>query len=57
MAKYTVEITRISYSTEKFKVEAKNKQEAINEAMDEAYDRCFAEDSADYKVDSCIRLK
>lgn len=55
MAKYTIEITRISYSTEEFEVEAKNKQQAIDKAMDEACNTSFSEDDAEYKVESCIK--
>ena len=57
MAKYKIEITRISYSTETFEVEAMNKQQAINEAMDEAYGTYFDEDDAEYKINSCLKIK
>lgn len=57
MAKYRIEITRISYSTETFEVEAKSKQAAINEAMDEAYDTYFDEDDAEYEVNSYVKTK
>lgn len=51
--KYEVEITRISYSTVTFGVEANSRKEAEELAMDEAYNTGFDEDSAEYEVESC----
>lgn len=51
--KYDVEITRISYSTQTFTVEAANEEKAKELAMDEAYNTSFDEDSADYEIDGC----
>lgn len=51
--KYEVEITRISYSTITFGVEANSKEEAEEKAMDEAYNTSFDEDTADYEIDGC----
>ena len=51
--KYEVEITRISYSTITFGVEANSKEEGEEKAMDEAYNTSFDEDTADYEIDSC----
>ena len=52
--KYEVEITRISYSTITFGVEANSREEAEELAMEQAYNTGFDEDTADYEVDSCI---
>jgi hypothetical protein len=46
--KYEVEITRISYSTLTFGVEANSQEEAEDLAMDMAYNTSFDEDTADY---------
>lgn len=48
--KFSVEITRTSYATKTFEVEAKNKQEAIDAALEEACNTCFEEDDAGYDV-------
>jgi hypothetical protein len=55
--KYTVEITRITYSSQTFEVEAKNKAEAEDLALDEAYNTEFHEGDAEYEVDSVTRNK
>lgn len=49
--KYEVEITRISYSTVTFTVDAADKEEAKDLAMDEAYNTGFDEDTAEYEID------
>ncbi len=51
--KYEVEITRISYATLTFGVEASSEEEAKDLAMDEAYNTGFDEDTAEYEIDSC----
>lgn len=51
--KYEVEITRISYATLTFGVEASSEEEAQDLAMDIAYNISFDEDTADYEIDSC----
>ena len=53
--KYEVEITRISYATVTFGVEADSKEEAEELAMDQAYSTGFDEDDARYEVDSCVK--
>ena len=50
MAQFKVEITRTSYSTKSFVVEAHNKEQAEELALDEAYNTSFDEDDADYNV-------
>ena len=52
--KYEVEITRVSYSTLTFGVEAKNEREARVIAVEQAANTGWSEDYADYKVDSCV---
>ena len=52
--KYDVEITRISYATVTFTVEAENEEQAQELAMNEAYNTSFDEDTAEYEVDSCV---
>ena len=47
---YCVEITRVSYSSQEFEVEAKSKREAKDLEMDMAYNSEFSVDDADYKV-------
>lgn len=49
--KYEVEVTRISYSTVTFTVDAANEEEAKDLAMDEAYNTSFDEDTAEYEID------
>ncbi len=51
--KYEVEITRISYATITFGVEANSQEEAEEKAMDEACNTSFDEDTAEYEIDSC----
>ena len=51
--RYEVEITRVSYSTLTFGVEANSEEEAQEKAMDEAYNTSFDEDDANYEIDSC----
>lgn len=50
--KYEVEITRISYATLTFGVEASSKEEAEELAMDLAYNTGFDEDTAEYEIDA-----
>lgn len=52
--KYDVEITRISYATVTFTVEAENQEQAEELAMNEAYNTSFDEDTAEYEVESCV---
>ena len=54
MKKYSIEITRISYATSTFEIEAENEDTAIELAMDEAYNTSFDEDTANYEVESVI---
>lgn len=51
--RYEVEITRVSYSTLTFGVEASSEEEAQEKALDEACNTSFDEDTADYEIDSC----
>ena len=51
--KYEVEITRISYATLVFGVEANSKREAEDLAMDMAHNTGFDEDSAYYEIGGC----
>ena len=51
--KYEVEITRISYASLTFGVEAGSEEEAKDLAMDMAYNTGFQEDTADYEIDYC----
>jgi len=53
--KYDVEITRISYSTITFTVDAENEEEAKDLAMDEAYNTGFGEDTAEYEIDGVYK--
>jgi hypothetical protein len=50
MKTFEIRITRTSYSTKKFIVEAEDNTEAIIIAMEQAYNEVFDEDSADYSV-------
>ena len=52
--KYEVEITRISYASLTFGVEAKSETEARCIAVEQAANTGWSEDYADYKVDSCV---
>ena len=49
--KYEVTISRISYSTLTFGVEAEDKDQAVELALDEAYNTGWSENSADYDVE------
>ncbi len=49
--KYEVEVTRISYATESFLIEADNEEQAQELALREAYNTSFDEDSAEYEID------
>lgn len=48
--RYEVEITRVSYSTLTFGVEANSEKEAREKALDEARNTSFDEDDADYEI-------
>lgn len=50
--KYRVEITRASYSTKTFEVEAENQEQAQQLALDDAYNTVFDEDYADYSIEN-----
>lgn len=53
--KYEVEVTRISYFTLTFTVDAANEEEAQELTMNEAYNTVFYnENTADYQIESCI---
>jgi hypothetical protein len=49
--KYEVTISRISYSTLTFGVEAEDKDQAVELALDEAYNTGWSENSANYDVE------
>ena len=49
--KYKVSVTRISYASNEFEVEAENEIEAKNNALDKAYNTVFGEDNADYEYE------
>ena len=49
--KYEVEVTRVSYSTLTFGVEADSEEEAKDKALDCAYNTSFYEDDANYEVE------
>ena len=49
--RYEVTISRISYSTLTFGVEAEDKDQAVELALDEAYNTGWSENSADYDVE------
>lgn len=51
--KYEVQITRISYSTESFFVDAESEEEAKGKGLEKAYDTAFYEDTAEYEVGAC----
>ena len=51
--KYEVDITRISYASLTFGVEANSEEEAKRIAMDMAYNTGWDEASADYEIDAC----
>lgn len=50
--KYSITITRTSYASKTFNVEADNEKEAKEKALNEAYNTSFQEDNADYDVDN-----
>jgi hypothetical protein len=51
MKTFEIGITRTSYSTKKFIVEAEDNIEAVIIAMEQAYNEVFDEDTADYSVE------
>lgn len=55
--KYTIDITRTGYSTKSFEVEAETQQEAMDLAIEEAYNTSFVEDDADYDVINVRKTK
>ena len=48
--RYEIEITRVSYSTLTFGVEANSEKEAREKALDEARNTSFDDDDADYEI-------
>ena len=58
MKTYDVEITRRAYQTESFVVEAKNKKEAMEKALEEAHNTVFdSDDGADYSVETVLEVE
>lgn len=55
--KYEVEITRVSYSTLTFGVEAESKEQAEKLAMEQAYNTGWDEDSAEYEINYAIETE
>ena len=55
--KYEVEVTRISYSSLTFEIEAKNKKQAEELALEEAYNTSFDECDAEYKIEGVTAIK
>ena len=51
--RYEVDITRVSYSTLTFGVEANSEEEAREKALDKACNTSFDEDDANYEIESC----
>ena len=51
--KYEVDITRISYASLTFGVEANSEEEAKHIAMYMAYNTGWDEDSSEYEINSC----
>lgn len=52
MKTFEIEITRTSYSTKKFVVEAEDNIDAVNVAMQQAYNEVFNEHTADYTLNT-----
>ena len=55
--KYKVEVTRISYSSQVFEVEADCEAEAQDAALDKACNTVFTEGDADYEIESVTKVK
>ena len=55
--KYEVEVTRISYATESFLIEADNEEQAQELALNEAYNTSFDEDTAEYEINGVHESK
>lgn len=55
--KYKVEVTRISYSSQVFEVEADCEAEAQDAALDKACNTVFSEGDADYEIESVTKVK
>lgn len=49
---YIVEITRVSYASATFTVNANTKKQAKQKALEEAYNTVFYEDNYDYDIDN-----
>ena len=52
MKTFEIGITRTSYSTKTFIVEAEDNIDAVNVAMEQAYNEVFDEDTADYTLNT-----
>lgn len=52
MAKFKVDIVRISYSNKTIEVEADTQEEANNKALDEAGNHLFDEKNAEYQLEN-----
>ena len=52
MKTFEIEITRTSHSTKTFIVEAEDNIDAVNVAMEQAYNEVFSEDTADYTLNT-----
>ena len=54
MKTFEIGVTRTSYSTKTFIVEAEDSADAVNVALEQAYNEVFDEDSADYSVGDIV---
>ncbi len=52
MTKYSVHVTRTGYAQLTLSVEAKNKKEAKDKALEEAGNHVFSEHDADYLIEN-----
>jgi hypothetical protein len=55
--KYVVFITRVSYCTKQFEVDASNRSEAKNLAEEKAFNTVFGEDNYGYNVENVFTKK
>lgn len=56
MPRYKVHVCRTGYGHAIFEVDAKNKEEAKEFALEEAYNHVFSDNDSEYSVESVSKL-
>ena len=56
MAKFKVEVIRTAYAVKHIEIEADSVEDAYEQALDEAGSHLFSEHTANYEIESVIKI-